>query len=150
MPQAVLPDPGTQMTVIIPPDPLPLPLDFFPGPELAIKKSCQHVAHHVTGPDVHPSIFIDLPAEKPAAVGPLLPDNLRPRDIAGIVDQERSPSPQVMFLVSWKLRVAKVPKDPSGRPRYFPKSPWALSSTTAIRCRLARARISSISQATPA
>ena len=60
------------------------------------------------------------------------------------------PSPQLMFFVSWKLRAARLPKVPSGRPRYSPKRPCALSSTTASPCRFATARIASISQPTPA
>jgi hypothetical protein len=49
------------------------------------------------------------------------------------VDDERPPSPQMKFFVSWKLSAEKRPKLPSGRPLYRPYRPWALSSTSSAR-----------------
>ncbi len=53
---------------------------------------------------------------------------------AGSFTSKAPPSPQVMFLVSWKLRQPSDPSVPSARPRQVASKPCAASSITVRRC----------------
>jgi hypothetical protein len=67
---------------------------------------------------------------------------------AGSLMSSAPPSPQVTFLVWWKLRVASAPSDPSGTPRQRANRPCALSSMSIAP--LSSPRRPSRSQGTPA
>src|SRR5258706_16071718 len=78
------------MLVVKIPNPLPTRLNLAPGLKLTEKKRGQHIAHHVARTDVHPGVFVHLPAEKTATVRALLADDLRALDELRVVDQERA------------------------------------------------------------
>ncbi len=77
------------------------------------------LAGQVGRADVDPGVLVHLAAEELAAVRALLADDLGALDEAPrSLMSSAPPSPEMMFLVSWKLTAPQWPIVPSGRPLY--------------------------------
>ncbi len=61
------------------------------------------------------------------------------RAISGVRADTMPPSPEVMFLVGYKLNIANAPKVPTGRPSIAAPCACAASSKIARPCRSATA-----------
>src|SRR5271170_2898325 len=64
-----------QMPPVVFPESTPLALDFLSALQLRQQERGQQVGRQITGPDIHPSVLIDLTAEELAAVGALFADD---------------------------------------------------------------------------
>ena len=66
----------------------PFAVDFLPVFQLGIQISGGHLSGQIGRTNVHPSVFVHLPAEKPGPVGPFFPDNLRAFHQGGVIHQQ--------------------------------------------------------------
>ena len=119
--------------------------------ELGPQERRDDLARQVRRADVDPGVLVDLAAEELPAVRALLADDLGRLDEARVVDSSAPPSPQMTFLVSWKLSGAEV-ADASERPPAVRghESLGGVLDHDAGHALAAISMIASISQATPA
>ena len=93
----------TELLMVIVVDGHPLSVDFLMFLEFCKQVSRIHIARQIGGTVVDPSIFVDLSAEKLAAVRSLFTKDLCFFQIILILEQQRAALSHRIVFVSWKL-----------------------------------------------
>lgn len=120
------------------------------GVELGGEKRRENLGGNKTVAVVHPCVLVDFSLDELYAVGSLFANETRPVAKFGVVDKQRAALAADDVFGAVKTYRAEV-SDSSERPALVGgKNPCAASSTTFIEYFFATARISSISQPTPA